>query len=84
MPITATSQFERIVKLSGNALPKSFLDEVLRFENDPLSFKAAGIEFATKQARELYKNGFNAVHIYSMNKPEIAKAIQNNLLDVVK
>ena len=84
MPITAPTQFERIVKLSGNALPKSFLDEVLRFENDPVAFKQAGIEFATKQARELYKNGFNAVHIYSMNKPDVAKTIQNNLLDVIK
>ena len=84
MPITAPTQFERIVKLSGNALPKSFLNEVLRFENDPQAFKQAGIEFATKQARELYKNGFNAVHIYSMNKPEVAKEIQNNLLDVIK
>lgn len=84
MPITSPLQFEKIVKLSGNALPKSFLNEVLRFENNPDSFKAAGIEFATKQARELYGNGFNAVHIYSMNKPEVAKAIQNNLLDVIK
>ncbi len=84
MPITAPTQFEKIVKLSGNALPKSFLDEVLRFENDPVAFKQAGIEFATKQARELYKNGFNAVHIYSMNKPDVAKTIQNNLLDVIK
>ena len=84
MPITSPLQFKKIVKLSGNALPKSFLNEVLRFENNPDSFKAAGIEFATKQARELYGNGFNAVHIYSMNKPEVAKAIQNNLLDVIK
>ena len=84
MPITAPTQFERIVKLSGNALPKSFLNEVLRFENSPEAFRQAGIEFAIKQARELYKSGFNAVHIYSMNKPEVAKAIQNNLSDVIK
>ena len=84
MPITAPTQFERIVKLSGNALPKSFLNEVLRFENNPVAFKQAGIEFAIKQARDLYSNGFKAVHIYSMNKPEVAKTIQNNLLDVIK
>lgn len=84
MPITSPTKLDRIVTLSGNELPKSFLDNILRFENDPLAFKQAGIEFATKQARELYKNGFRAVHIYSMNKPEVAKAIQNNLSDVIK
>ncbi|MBR2381382.1 MAG: methylenetetrahydrofolate reductase [Clostridia bacterium] len=84
MPITSPTQFERIVKLSGNALPKSFLNEVLRFENDPEAFRKAGIEFASKQAINLYENGFGAVHIYSMNKPEVARKIQNNLLDVIK
>ena len=84
MPITAPSQFERIVALSGNALPKVFLEQVLKFESDPIAFKEAGIEYATNQAQNLYDNGFNAVHIYSMNKPDVAKKIQNNLWDVIK
>jgi methylenetetrahydrofolate reductase (NADPH) len=84
MPITAPTQLERIVALSGNSLPKSFLDCVVKYENDPLAFKEAGLEFATNQARNIYGNGFNAVHIYSMNKPDVAKTIQNNLLDVIK
>ncbi len=84
MPITAPSQLERIVALSGNSLPKSFLDCVMKYENDPVSFKNAGLEFATNQARNIYSHGFNAVHIYSMNKPDVAKTIQNNLLDVIK
>lgn len=84
MPITAPTQLERIVALSGNSLPKSFLDCVMKYENDPVSFKNAGLEFATNQARNIYSHGFNAVHIYSMNKPDVAKTIQNNLLDVIK
>jgi methylenetetrahydrofolate reductase (NADPH) len=84
MPITSVSQLERIVMLSGNEIPKKILDHILKFESDPMSFKQSGIEIATMQARELYKNGFRAVHIYSMNKPDVARTIQNNLLDVIK
>ena len=84
MPVTNISQLERIVLLSGNALPKSFMKIVDRYQTDPISFRQASIEFTTKQARDIYFNGFNAVHIYSMNKPEVAKEIQNNLWDIIK
>ncbi len=84
MPITAVSQIERTVALSGNALPKEFLRLVDRYGNDPLSFKLAGIEYATAQAIGLYENGVNAVHIYTMNKFDVARLIQDNLREVIK
>ncbi len=84
MPITSTSQLDRIVKISGNALPDKLLKIVQKYENDPISFKKAGIDFATRQAFDIYKNKFRAVHIYSMNKPDVAKQIQTNLLEVIK
>ena len=84
MPITSISQLERIVHLSGNALPNSFMKIVNKYENDSVSFRNASIDFTIKQARNIYSNGFNAVHIYSMNKPDVAKEIQNNLWDVIK
>lgn len=84
MPITSISQLERIVYLSGNALPNSFMKIVNKYENDSVSFRNASIDFTIKQARNIYSNGFNAVHIYSMNKPDVAKEIQNNLWDVIK
>ena len=57
---------------------------VNKYENDSVSFRNASIDFTIKQARNIYSNGFNAVHIYSMNKPDVAKEIQNNLWDVIK
>lgn len=84
MPITSTSQLERIVFLSGNALPTDFMKIVNKYENDPVSFKKASIDYTIKQARDIYDSGFRAVHIYSMNKPEVARKIQNNLWDVIK
>ena len=84
MPVTSVSMLDRIVYLSGNSLPAKFMQMVDKYSSDPASFREAGIEYATKQAQEIYKNGFNAVHIYSMNKPNVAKQIQYNLSDVIK
>ena len=84
MPIISISQLERIVYLSGNTLPNNFMKIVNKYENDPVSFKNASIDYTVNQARNIYANGFNAVHIYSMNKPDVAKEIQNNLWDVIK
>ncbi len=83
MPITSTSQLERIVFLSGNALPKKYMDIVEKYQNYPDSFRKASVDYTINQAIDIYSNGFKAVHIYSMNKPDVAKEIQNNLWEIV-
>lgn len=84
MPVTSISQLERIVMLSGNTLPPVFMQIVNKYENDPVSFRKVSIDYTVKQVRELYESGFNAVHIYSMNKPEVAKEIKYKLWDIIK
>ena len=84
MPITSFSQLDRIRAISGNELPKSFLKLMEKYIDTPVAFKQMGIEYATEQARKIYENGFSAVHIYSMNKPEVASQIQNGLKDIIK
>lgn len=84
MPITSFSQLDRIRAISGNEFPKSFLKVMEKYIDDPVAFKQMGIEYATEQARKIYENGFSAVHIYSMNKPEVASQIQNGLKDIIK
>lgn len=84
MPVTNAKQIKRICSISQNALPQRFLRIVDRFENDPLSMKQAGIAFATEQIIDLYANGFNAVHVYSMNNPDVAEAIKANVSDILK
>ena len=46
-------------------------------------FKEAGIAYATDQIIDLIANGINHIHIYSMNKPDVAAAIMSNLSDIV-
>ena len=84
MPITNANQVERAVKLSGSFMPQRFKSLVDRFGSDPNAMKQAGIAYATDQIIDLYANGLNNVHVYSMNKPEVAAKIQSNLSDILK
>ena len=83
MPITNASQIERVVKLSGSFLPQRFKDLLDKFGDDPAAMKQAGIAYATDQIVDLYANGIRNVHVYSMNKPDVAEKIQANLSDVL-
>ena len=84
MPITRASQVERAINLSGSYMPRRFLSLVERFGDDPVAMTQVGIEYATEQITELYENGVGNVHVYSMNKPEVARAILNNVSDILK
>lgn len=79
MPITNANQVERAIKLSGAFMPQRFRAIVDKFGKNPEAMKQAGIAYATDQIIDLYANGITNVHVYSMNKPDIAKGIQQNL-----
>ena len=79
MPITNANQVERAIKLSGAFMPQRFRAIVDKFGKNPEAMKQAGIAYATDQIIDLYANGITNVHVYSMNKPDIAKGIQKNL-----
>ena len=83
MPITNANQVERAVKLSGSFIPQRFKSLVDKFGNDPLSMKQAGIAYATDQIIDLFANNVTNVHVYSMNKPDVARKIQGNLSDIL-
>ena len=83
MPITNAKQVERAIKLSGSHMPQRFKALVDRFGNDPAAMMQAGVAYATDQIIDLYANGISHVHVYSMNKPEVARAIRRNLSDIL-
>ncbi|NLJ94386.1 MAG: methylenetetrahydrofolate reductase [NAD(P)H] [Clostridiaceae bacterium] len=84
MPVTSASQMKRIISISGAALPQRFVRIVDRYGDNPAAMKQAGIAYATDQIIDLFANGINAVHVYSMNKPDVAAAIQNNVSEIIK
>ncbi|MBR3837951.1 MAG: methylenetetrahydrofolate reductase [Clostridia bacterium] len=83
MPITNANQVDRAIKLSGSFMPRRFKSLVDKFGSDPDAMKQAGIAYATDQIIDLYANGITNVHVYSMNKPDVAASIQNNLCDIL-
>ena len=83
MPITNGNQVERAMKLSGSFMPQRFKSLVDKFGTSPLAMKQAGIAYATDQIIDLYANGITHVHVYSMNKPDVAEKIQSNLSDIL-
>lgn len=83
MPITNANQVERAIKLSGSFMPQRFKSLVDKFGSSPDAMKQAGIAYATDQIIDLYANNIKNVHVYSMNKPDVAKKIQGNLSDIL-
>ena len=83
MPITNVNLIERTVKLAGCRLPKKFTKLVERFGSDNAAMKQAGIVYATDQIIDLLANGVNNIHIYTMNKPDIAEKITQGIGDII-
>ncbi len=83
MPITNANQIERAIKLSGSFMPQRFKAIVDKFGNNPAAMLQAGIAYATDQIIDLYANNITNVHVYSMNKPQVAVNIQNNLSEII-
>ena len=83
MPITNANQVERAMKLSGSFMPNRFKSLVDKFGSDPLAMKQAGIAYATDQIIDLFANNITNVHVYSMNKPDVAERIRSNLSDII-
>ncbi len=84
MPVTSGRQIERSCALSGAVLPDRFKRIVERFSDDKKAMEQAGIAYATEQIIDLFANGINAVHVYSMNKPHVAQKIKDNLSEIFK
>ncbi|PNV60705.1 methylenetetrahydrofolate reductase [NAD(P)H] [Clostridium sp. chh4-2] len=83
MPVTNVAQIKRICSMSGTYLPARFKAIVDRFGENPAAMKQAGIAYATEQIIDLIANGVNGIHIYSMNKPEVAAKIQESLSEIL-
>lgn len=79
MPVTNAAQIKRITSLCKSSIPKK-LEKILdKYGYDSESMKKAGFIYATEQIIELLANDIPAIHLYAMNKPEVAKAIMNNI-----
>jgi methylenetetrahydrofolate reductase (NADPH) len=84
MPITNARQLARSASLSGTTVPRRLREIVERFGEKPAAMRQAGIAFATEQIIDLIANGVNNIHLYAMNKPDVAKEILSNISEIIK
>ena len=84
MPITNAKQVARSVALSGSTIPQKMKIMVDRFADEPDKMKEAGIIYACDQIIDLLSNGVSHIHVYSMNKPDIAAGIMDNLRSIIR
>ena len=75
MPVTSPRQLIRSAALSGTDVPRRFRSIVDFFGESPAAMKQAGIVYAAEQIIDLLANGIRHIHIYTMNKPDVAAGI---------
>ena len=83
MPIVKRSQIERTVALSSASLPSEFTRMISRYQDDPESLYAAGIDYAVQQLRDLIEGGADGVHLYAMNDAKVATAVYEGIKDLL-
>ena len=83
MPVTSRRQMERSIQLSGCVIPPELKALADRFGDSPEAMQQAGILYASNQIIDLISNGCGHIHVYTMNKPEVAAGILNNLRGII-
>lgn len=83
MPIVRRSQIERTVALSSASLPSEFTRMISRWQDDPVSLRQAGIEYAVDQLRDLIEGGADGIHLYAMNDADVAAQVYEGIRDLL-
>ena len=83
MPVTNSKQISKICSLSGTSLTPKFRAILDKFGDNPAALKQAGIAYAVDQIVDMVSNGIKGIHVYTMNKPDVAKSILNSLSAVL-
>ena len=75
MPVTTAGQVKNIIRMSGTKIPAELADRIEKYSGAPEDLKKAGLDYTKKQMDDLLAHGVDGIHLYSMNKVEIAKAV---------
>ena len=81
MPFLSKAQIQRMVFMCGASLPSPIIKLLARYEDDPKALRQAGIDYACQQFVGLSKEGVDGLHVYTMNRPDIAQAAVQALRD---
>lgn len=79
MPFMSKQQITRMVFTCAASLPSPVIKILARYEDDPESLRQAGIEYACRQLEDLKAHGAEGLHVYTMNRPDVARACMSAL-----
>ncbi|MDM8300151.1 methylenetetrahydrofolate reductase [Collinsella tanakaei] len=79
MPFTSKQQITRMVFTCAASLPAPVIKILARYEDDPASLREAGIEYACRQLEDLAAHGAEGLHVYTMNRADVASAAMQAL-----
>ena len=83
MPITSASQINRMVSMCGASVPADVQRIIKAYGHNSMAMKEAGIAHATAQIVDLLATGVDGIHLYTMNLPDIAKRISENIRGIL-
>ncbi len=80
MPILSAKQMERITSMAKITIPQEIKKNLEKFKDSPDDLKNFGIEYVSRQCRELLKNNVAGLHFYTLNKAYSTSKILDNIL----
>ncbi|TQR29517.1 methylenetetrahydrofolate reductase [NAD(P)H] [Campylobacter sp. MIT 99-7217] len=75
MPVTNKRQVLKITQMCGAKIPTKFAKILHKYEQNDEAMKDAGLAYAIDQIVDLLTNDVLGIHLYTMNKPNIARRI---------
>jgi methylenetetrahydrofolate reductase (NADPH) len=79
MPIISAANIRRISALCASRIPEELEARLRRVEHDDDATLEVGVEWATRQCRELLDRGAPGIHFYTMNKSPATRRVFENL-----
>ncbi|MBI3881024.1 MAG: methylenetetrahydrofolate reductase [NAD(P)H] [Verrucomicrobia bacterium] len=77
--IGSAAQIKKFTALCGAKLPAPLLADLEKYAADDVACAAFGVDYATKQAQDLLKNGAPGLHFYTLNKAAATTQIVQRL-----
>ena len=83
MPVTNRAQIERMVSRCGVMLPEKYKVMLEKYGGNDDAIMDAGIAYAINQIIDLVSHGVDGIHLYTMNKPQIARRIHDAVKNIL-
>jgi methylenetetrahydrofolate reductase (NADPH) len=89
MPFRSAPQLEKFTTLYARTMkgparvPDVLRQELAAIQDDPAKVAQLGIDYATRQCRDLLTHGAPGIHFYCLNESDAVSAILRNISDLI-